>query len=161
MYSLSLWWKPWTLFSENTLMHMPSNCAWNFSGLSDHLLRSSALSMVRKPLKRHKSLGYKGRGDPKKISKSRKILSLAFQWSGRSDRFLLEMEVGMLSMQREQCGQRYRDQNFGVISGIVKSTSYRLKRRKCRRVLGERVGQEVWCSIMQKLVCWTPEFGPD
>lgn len=67
----------------------------------------------------------------------------------------------MLSMQREQCGQRYRDQNFGVISGIVKSTSYRLKRRKCRRVLRERVGQEVWCSIMQKLVCWTPEFGPD
>lgn len=59
----------------------------------------------------------------------------------------------MVSKQREQCGPRYRDQNFGVILGIVKSTSYRLKRRKCRRVLRDGVGQEVWCSIMQKFVC--------
>lgn len=51
--------------------------------------------------------------------------------------------------------------NCGVILGIVKSASYRLKKRKCRRVLRDRVGQEVWCSIMQELMFWTPEFGPD
>lgn len=52
---------------KNALMHMPSNFAWNFSGLSDHLLRSSTLSNFHKPLKRHKqrALELKGRGDHK------------------------------------------------------------------------------------------------
>lgn len=52
---------------KNALMHMPSNFAWNFSGLSDHLLRSSTLSIFHKPLKRHKqrALELKGRGDHK------------------------------------------------------------------------------------------------
>lgn len=115
-----------SFLKKNALMHMPSNFAWNFSGLSDHLLRSSILSVFHKPLKRHKqrALELKGRGDHKNLSKSRKVL---YHWhsdlEGLTD--FCQKQVGVPSEQRASNVSKNTDsRKWGVSLESIKAVSY-------------------------------------
>lgn len=83
-------------------------------------------------------------------------MSSALWWSGKTDRFLSEVDGGVPSKQREQRKQRYRHQKVWQHFREDRSCTVLLKRREGMRVTGNGLS-----SITQRVVCQTSEFDPN
>lgn len=87
-------------------------------------------------------------------------VSSALRWSGKTDRFLSQVEIGVPSKQREQCKQRYRCQKLQGHFREHKRCTILFKRRESMRVTGNGLDQVVSCSVTWRVV-WTSELEPN